>query len=72
VGYVKTAAEVASVMTPDIWISTTTSTVTFENNTRGSHWELVGTVDAAQETGLTKHIQVLLSLRSTAPRIPGF
>lgn len=59
-------------MTPDVWISTTTSAVTFENNTPGSQWQLVGTIDTAQDADVTNHIQVLLNLRSTAPRISGF
>ncbi|KLI04058.1 hypothetical protein A5731_28030 [Mycolicibacterium conceptionense] len=59
-------------MTPDIWISTTTSEVTFENNTPGRQWQRVGTIDTAQEADLAKHIQVLLNLRGSAPPISGF
>ncbi|MFV8176568.1 hypothetical protein [Mycolicibacterium peregrinum] len=50
----------------------TTSEVTFESNTPGGQWEHVGTIDTAQQGDLTKNFQVLLGLRRTAPRIPGF
>lgn len=59
-------------MRPEVWISTTTSEVTFENDTPGSQWEHVGTLDTAQQSDLTKNLQVLLGLRRTAPRLPGF
>ncbi|WP_131811713.1 hypothetical protein [Mycolicibacterium peregrinum] len=59
-------------MRPEVWISTTTSAVTFENNTPGGQWEHVGTIDTAQESDLTKNLQVLLGRRRTAPRLPGF
>ncbi|MCA2243360.1 hypothetical protein JF781_13400 [Mycobacterium sp. WUMAC-067] len=59
-------------MRPEVWISMTTSEVTFESNTPGGQWEHVGTIDTAQQGDLTKNFQVLLGLRRTAPRIPGF
>ncbi|GJJ23925.1 hypothetical protein MTY414_75990 [Mycolicibacterium mageritense] len=46
--------------------------MTFENDTPGSQWEHVGTLDTAQQSDLTKNLQVLLGLRRTAPRLPGF
>ncbi|MBU8814170.1 MULTISPECIES: hypothetical protein [Mycobacteriaceae] len=46
--------------------------MTFENDTPGSQWEHVGTLDTAQQSDLTKNLQVLLGRRSTAPRLPGF
>ena len=58
--------------TPAVWISTTTSEVTFDNDTPGNYWELVGTINTAEEADLSKHIKVLPNLRSTAPRISGF
>ncbi|MEX3644735.1 hypothetical protein [Mycolicibacterium porcinum] len=59
-------------MTPDIWISTTTSDITFENNTPGSHWQLVGTIDMAQEKDLAKHIRALLNLGGSTSWTSGF
>ncbi|OBB06861.1 hypothetical protein A5731_12890 [Mycolicibacterium conceptionense] len=59
-------------MRPEVWISTTTSEVTFDYNTPGSQWEHVGTLDTAQQSDLTKNLQVLLGHRRTAPRLPGF
>jgi hypothetical protein len=58
--------------TPAVWISTTTSEVTFDNDTPGNYWELVGTINTAEEADLSKHIKVLPNLRSTAPRISRF
>jgi len=58
--------------TPAVWISPTASEVIFNNGNPGEHWQLVGTINTTQEADLNMHIQVLLNLRSTAPRISGF
>jgi len=58
--------------TPAVWISGTTPEVFFGNDNPGDQWELVGTINTTQESDLNKHIQVLLNMRSTAPRISGF
>jgi hypothetical protein len=58
--------------TPAVWISETTSEVSFGSDNPGEQWERVGTIDTMQESDLNKHLQVLLNLRSTAPRISGF
>ncbi|QRZ06029.1 hypothetical protein JN086_23985 [Mycolicibacterium austroafricanum] len=58
--------------TPEVWISITSPEVVFAGGNPGEHWQLVGTIDTSQEADLNKHIQVLLNLRSTAPRISGF
>lgn len=57
---------------PEVWISTTTANVCLDCAEPRDQWQLVGTIDTSQESDLWKTVQVLLGLRQTAPRAPGF
>jgi hypothetical protein len=57
---------------PEVWISTSTSEVSFDQGGPGEHWTLVGTINTSQEADLNKHLQKLLNQRRTAPAIEGF
>jgi hypothetical protein len=52
-----------------VWISTTTPHISADvAHSPDHHWQLVGTIDTAQETEFGKHIKVMLNLLSTSPR----
>ncbi|WP_156768059.1 hypothetical protein [Mycobacterium sp. E1386] len=57
---------------PQVWVSTTLSEIKFDGAGPGGDWELVGEINTRQETEFYKHIQVLLSVRRSAPRTAEF
>jgi hypothetical protein len=57
---------------PQVWVSTTTPTIQFDNNNPGAHWELVGRIDTTLESDIRKHIQKMQGTRNTAPRAAEF
>jgi hypothetical protein len=62
-----------SMVTPAVWVSTTTAHISAHTaHGPGDHWQPVGTIDTGQETEFSKHIKVMLNLRSTSPVINDF
>lgn len=56
---------------PKVWVSTT-GDVDLGGDGPGARWELVGTIDPAQERELWKHMQAQIGLRASSPRVDGF
>lgn len=61
-----------AVTNPTVWISTSTSELTFDADTPAAPWHYVGTIDTAQESAFFEHIQVQLGRRNTASKPPEF